>query len=399
MQKAVNYFRSHVRVEVEGAFPERFINLCSQNGIDFWDLRRPSPEMLHISMHIGDFRKIRKYARRAMCRVHILKKTGLKFFAWRFRKRYALTAGGLFCLGAVLVMSMHVWDIDIIGNDKVSTGRILASLEEHGVMIGTYAPSIDNDMIRNKVLLEIDELSWLAVNIKGSRATVEVRERTPAPELIPIYKPCNIIAKKAGLITRMSVLEGAGQVERGDTVIKGQILVSGIVDNAGVGARVVHAMARVTARTWYDEKAVVSLQAYRKNYTERSRSRHALVLGRMRINLYGKGGKVYDDCDKIIKGDTLTLFGAMVLPVTLVTETYYEYTAQPVSLSPADAEMRAADTLQAYVKKQIGEGEIVSRSLSAENTDSLLTVRLQCETLEDIAHTEEIPLQAIADLW
>ena len=36
--RLVNALRGSVRLEVEGAFPERFLNLCAQRGILFWNV-------------------------------------------------------------------------------------------------------------------------------------------------------------------------------------------------------------------------------------------------------------------------------------------------------------------------------------------------------------------------
>jgi len=399
VQKTVNYFKGNVQIEIEGAFPERFLNLCSRGKIDFWDMQRPSLETIRVRMRVKDFRRIRKLAQKSMCRVHILEKNGVRFFAWRFRRRYALIFGGLLCVLALLGLSMHIWSIEVVGNSQVPTEKILAVLEENGVSVGTYAPSVDSEMLKHRVLLEIGELSWLTVNIKGSRATVEVRERTPAPEIIPMGTPCNIVAEKAGLIVSVSVLEGAAQTQKGATVAEGQTLVSGIVDNTGVGARFVHAMARVTARTWYDVSASVPLISERKVYTGRQSHRYALVIGDSRINLYFHGGKVYDNCDKIIKTTSLDLFGLFTLPISVVKETSREYTPSEAAVPEAVAQMYASEALEACIAGQIGDGEIVSKQFQPASEGGLLTVRLRCEALEDIARTEEIPASTFAQYW
>ena len=36
MKKVVNFLRGSVEVEAQGAFPERFLNLCAQRGVSFW---------------------------------------------------------------------------------------------------------------------------------------------------------------------------------------------------------------------------------------------------------------------------------------------------------------------------------------------------------------------------
>lgn len=38
LRKMINGLRGSVRLEVSGAFPERFLNLCAQNGMAFWDV-------------------------------------------------------------------------------------------------------------------------------------------------------------------------------------------------------------------------------------------------------------------------------------------------------------------------------------------------------------------------
>ena len=38
LQKLINCLRGSVRLEVSGAFPERFVNLCAQRGIPFWGM-------------------------------------------------------------------------------------------------------------------------------------------------------------------------------------------------------------------------------------------------------------------------------------------------------------------------------------------------------------------------
>ena len=38
MQAIINFLRGSVLFTVTGAFPERFLNLCAQRGVGFWDL-------------------------------------------------------------------------------------------------------------------------------------------------------------------------------------------------------------------------------------------------------------------------------------------------------------------------------------------------------------------------
>lgn len=56
------------------------------------------------------------------------------------------------------------------------------------------------------MLLEIPELSWVAVNVSGCRANVEVRERRTAPKPLDRKIPCNLVARRDGLVLRVQAL-------------------------------------------------------------------------------------------------------------------------------------------------------------------------------------------------
>ena len=70
----INYVRGWVRVEIRGAAIERFLNLCAQNDIAFWDVRRLAPDVVQATVRIQGFRQLRHFTRRMMCSVHIVKK-------------------------------------------------------------------------------------------------------------------------------------------------------------------------------------------------------------------------------------------------------------------------------------------------------------------------------------
>ena len=71
--------RGCLTVKLTGYSPERFLNLCSRNGIDIWDL-------VHVKDHyefkisIKDFRKTRGFVRKSKARLIILERFGLPFF-------------------------------------------------------------------------------------------------------------------------------------------------------------------------------------------------------------------------------------------------------------------------------------------------------------------------------
>ena len=388
----VNYIRGYIRVELTSDFPERFINICAHNGVGLWDAERVNAVTLHASMRRSDFKKMPPFASRGVGRIRLLGKHGLPFLLWRFRKRYALLAGLLITVSSLYALSQFIWEIDVAGSERIPQETILKELADIGVGIGSYRHGFDMVDVQNRMILRIPELEWLAVNTTGSHALVEVRERTPKPEIVPQDVPCNIVAAKPGLIHSIDTLAGSPQVTAGQTVEAGDLLVSGIIDSEMAGMMSVHALADVKARTWYEYTAVMSLRASGKAYTGRSATRYSLTLGGLRFNFYKNSSQIYAGCDKITKHTMLRVPPGIALPVVWTSETFTEYERTAYSQDVSGARGHLYGVLDAMLKDAIGGGgQIVSADFTETPGDGTLVCGLTAECLEPIAVTAPIP--------
>ena len=385
MKKAVNYFRGTIRVRVECPYPERLVNICAHNDIEFWDLERFSPTTVHISMHLGGFRRLRSLSDKAGFEISQVKKTGVPFFLWKLRKRYVLLAGMLLMFLTVWGLSLFVWEFDVHGNETVSSPEILEVLRELGVGIGAFGPAIKSEAISNDVLIKIPELSWIAVNVSGSHADILVRERITKPEIVDENAPTMVYALKSGIIARMSVLEGARAYTVGETVQAGDIIVTGVMDSIASGKRMVHAMAEVQARTWYEISAQTILNTLKKEYTGETKTKTAVIVAGIRINLYYNGGISFRNYDKMTTEKSLILPTGNVLPITIVRENYAEYTTTGAKLTILAAQELLQKRLTDRLNQQIGDGEVVTMAFETALDDAVLKVTLKAECLEQIA--------------
>jgi similar to stage IV sporulation protein len=385
MKKALNYVRGSIRVEVECLYPERFVNVCAKNDLEFWDLERVSKTAVRVTMHIGGCRKLTELSAGSDFTVRPVKKTGVPFFLWKIRKRYVLLAGMLLCFASVWVLSLFIWEMDVYGNEKVPTHLILEELDAIGIKIGSFGPSIVSEAVSNEILLRIPELSWIAVNVYGSHMDVLVRERVPIPEIVDENKPMMVYATKSGIIAKMSVLEGKTLKEVGDTVVAGDIIVTGVMDSIASGKRLVHAMADVTARTWYELSAQMTLPTTLKSYTGKTETKTAVIFAGSRINLYFNSGISWQDYDKITVEKTLMLPTGNVLPIRIVTETYKEYDPVEAKLSVFSAEEILKARLMSRLNAEISNGEVVKTDFATTVENGVVTVTLKAECLERIA--------------
>ena len=397
LKKAVKLLRGSVCVRAKSAYPERMLNLCSARGIEFWDVRWIDDTALSFCVARGDLRALRRAAEGCGAEVSIERTAGTPFFFARLRRRHALFAGGTLCAALLLVNSLFIWDFEVTGNETVPTETILHALREHGVHRGTFIYSFRSQDICNRVLPELKDLCWVAVNVRGCKAYVQVRERVRAPERVNESEPTNVIAAKPGLITKVRALDGEKRVLPGTSVQQGQLLIAGVVDTGGtekpsVTTRFLAGKGEVWARTWYDLTVRVPLTYEKKVYTGKEKRSHTLIWGENRLKIGAKGSSICNvDCDKIKNQTQWTLFGLFALPVTWETETLLPYELEIAARSRADAEAQGKDMLETYLTALLGEtGSVTQRRFSTAVEGDTLVVTLSAECEEQIG--KEVPI-------
>lgn len=387
----VNLIEGEVTGRVESGFPERVLNLCAEYGIVFWNLDWESPVAFTFTMTRRDWKRLRRLSKRIDCDMSAVGWKGTPFFLGRVRYRYGLWITFGACLLALFWSSFFIWDFEIEGNENISQQEILRALEKNGIGFGTYGFSVDSSELRNYMLLEIPELSYIAVNVKGCRAYVQVRERVAAPEIIDKKKPGNTIAKKDALVTAVQPWDGEKQVLPGATVKEGQLLISGVVQNNYSGVRYLRGMGKVYGRTWYQLECRIPLTVRKKTYTGEEKTRRALVIGKNRINLYFSSSILGDTCDKITNWDKWELPGGMALPVTMVTERLRYYTVEEAPRQKEAALALAQGVLEERLADYVEDGDILSKEITSKKAGDLLVVTLLAECEEQIGKFVDAP--------
>lgn len=386
MKRLLNLARGLVRLGVTGRRPERVLNLLSAEGISFFDLEKRDEITLVFRVYRRDLARTRRIASRAYCESEILSELGAPKLMRRLKKRYALFIMPLVCVFAALIFSLFIWDIEVVGNETVTDAQILSALADNGIRIGSFGLAIDREILRSRVIAAVPKLSWLTVNVKGCRAEVIVREKIDMPKLAGSDKPADIIASRTGLISEMNVFAGAPKVQKGDTVLKGEVLISGTLNSLSGRVRRVQALGDVEARTWYEISEKMPLEYISKRYTGETKSKKSLIIGNYRINLYFNGRIPLDLCDKITYKRRPSLPGGLLLPIEIVTSEYREYDAVESALSAEQAESILKERLTQRLYGEIN-GEVTSLEFETENNGEYITVTMRAECLENIAET------------
>ncbi|MFZ5352880.1 MAG: sporulation protein YqfD [Bacillota bacterium] len=384
-----NYFRGYAIIIVEGLKIERFINLAIINGIYIWDIKRQNYTTIRAKIGLNNFNKLRDIVRKTDSSISIVDKRGFPFVFRSIKKHKLLSLIALIMILFLYYISSHIWMIEIVGAKNIEKSEILQYLYREGLREGASKSSIDKRDLENSMLIRMNQLAWIGVQIKGTKALVEVVEKKEAPPIISKTDYCDIVAAKNGVINKLLVLNGDGLVKDGATVKKGQILVTGTIVREGMEPRYVHSMAQVTARTWYEDAEEIPLVQIEYKATGRSITRYKLdIMGK---SFSAKENVKYQDYNSYEEVKNILCFGDFVFPVKLIKTRYEELMPVEKIVTVDEAKARCAERLNQKIRIQIPENAVIlNKNIDYYVEDSCVKAKITVEVLEDIGVKQKI---------
>lgn len=379
--KISGFLFGFVTIVAESIFPERFINLCTKNGIRLKNIKRRDKTHIVADTGIREFKKIHKNVPKPNCKIHIEKKHGLPFFMHRYRKRKMLAGGAILFFVFLYAMTRFVWIIQITGNETVSDKEIAEAAKRAGLRAGMYVNSVNSEEIQSYLMTNMEKLKFVSVNRAGTVVYIDVRERENIREHFDITTPTNIIAAESGVIEKMLVQSGTAAVSKGDIVYKGQLLVSGAGDNKALGIKYSRSDAEIMARVWHEKTLELPFYKTEKQETGRVKNKRKLKIFGFSLNLFIKNKILFEKYDILSYTSYISLGEGKIIPIGIETTQYREYTQKRTELTPEQTKELLASQMDAEYKNS----EIVSKNFTCEN--GKVTAVYEC--IEDIATEEE----------
>ncbi len=371
--RLIKYFRGYVEVALQGYAPERFFNLCSNHNILIWDLRQEG-EIYYFYISVDGFRSLKPLLKKSGTHVKISRKNGMPFFFFRYRKRKILFISVFLCMMLLYTLSRFVWKIQINGNDSVTDDSLLQFLEEKNSSYGTPVSEIDCTKLEEEIRSCFKSIIWTSVKREGTTLTIDVQEnlvvvsQSPNAQLPEEFqqqeqKGYDLLALHDGTIESIFVRKGTPLVQQGDTVKKGDVLVSGalpIYDDSGTltDYQYCTADADIQLRTEYAYQDRFPAKHTWKNYSGRSQDRFGISFGDLYFQLpWKKTG--YEQYTVMDTRTQVRLCDSFYLPIYFVRRTYEEYEDTTSVYTKKEAQQQAAQHLTEFLEKLTQKGVLI----------------------------------------
>jgi similar to stage IV sporulation protein len=384
-----NFMRGYAIIIVEGLKIERFINMAISNGIYIWDIKKLSYTSISAKIGLENFGKMREIVRKTDSSIAIKEKRGFPFMMKNLKRHKLFTASVLILMVMIYVMCSYIWMIEVTGTKTVDPKIVMDIINQEGLKEGTRKAKLDKHYIENKVLIKLPQLSWVGIQVRGTKAVVEVVEKRQEPELISKTDACDIIAVKSGVIHKILVLNGDGMVKDGVTVKKGQVLVTGTIIRENTEPRLVHSLAQVTGRTWYEDAEEMDLQQIEFKDTGRRTTHYMLKV--LDKELGFKKTIPYSEYNEVREEKNIISFGNYIFPVKLISISYKEVVKVPKTLTIEQAKKRCEERLNERLKLQLSENAVVlDKKINYVVEKKSVMAKISVEILEEIGIKKRI---------
>lgn len=391
----IRWSRGYVDFSLYSKTPERFINLCSLNGINIWNTK-PTAYGLDGSLTIFDYRNIKLIAKKSKAKAKIKKKHGFPFFIKKYKARSGLAVGALLFILLNMYLSSFIWSINIIGADNISNQRIYSVLETYGLSVGTHKNTLNIQDIQRNVMLDIKEIGWMSINVQDSCANVEIKEKALVPKMNTDTTPCNIVAKKDGVITDYRVAKGTVDILVGSAVTEGQLLVNSVVENKMGGLDFVHSTAEVYADVIETKSFTSQLERYYLVPTGNKTNRYNFDFFNFKLPVSFSDNSFNHS---LKQKDTFKLASDRnTLPIGITEETEIEYSYKEKIFTEPEIRKALFKEMALYEAFCKGDSKVISRDFLGGMANNKYKLNVNYVFNEDIAMEKEMYIENTEDL-
>ena len=361
-----------------------------ESGIYLENLKREKSTIIKASVPVKEFKNVAKIAKESKCKIKIKGKKGLPFILNRYRKRKIFAISLLLVLVSLVVLSGFIWNIEITGNETISSEEILNIVKDEGLETGKLKRKIDFKKIVEKIRLNRSDISWVGIKISGTNAVIEIVEADKAPNVINKDDYCNIVANKDAMIVSANAQNGTLQVKEGDVVKQGSVLIAGWLEGKYTGVRYVHATGQVMAKVWYSKKEKVFLKQQIQVPTGATEEKYTLNINNFKINFYKTLSK-FENYDTINENKKLKLLSNFYLPIEIIKKTNYEYKYEEKIYTEEELAKLTEEKIEKDLDEKVSQKEnIINKQTNIYPNEDYIEVEVIYEVLENIGSEDKI---------
>lgn len=395
------YLGGYIKLKIEGNAVERFFTLCGKKDILLWNITYKK-DYYECFVSMRGFEEMEAIMEKTSTKITVLEKCGLPFFLHCHRKQKVFVLGFFLCIILVYILSLFVWDIEVVGTYSHTKEEILKYMRQKNILSGVLKKDVNCAKLEEDMREDFDDVAWVSCELDGTRLTVHLKESLQTDTSKKEEKPCDISARKSATITSIVTREGTPLVKKGDKVKKGDTLISGLIyiyDDANemLEAGRVAADGDVYGRTTYEYEDSFESSYYEKKYTGEEVKNFTVQVGQYQIKLWEKMEK-NKKYDTLSEKKQLKIGTNLYLPASIEKITLRSYEQKRKTDTKEEMEKKAKARLNKFLEGLKKKGvSILENHVKIEINEGKCSAKGKIIVNESIAKIRTINKSAVED--
>lgn len=363
----MRWFRGYVIVLLNGIAQERFINICKLQGLHIWGVQKKK-NGIYCNIRLADYWHTRKIAKKTKVMPKIIGRIGFPFLVNQVQRKKGIVLGFVSGIWLMYLLSMFVWDISVTGQSVCTQEEMLGFLKKYHIQSGMRRVQVDCQEIEEKIREEYANIGWVSAELKGTKLSIVVVENKEVQEMEEQTGGAHLVAEKDGKIRSIVTRTGVPRVVSGDSVKKGDILISGILlykdENGNVmKPELVHADGDIIIEMDGVFEKKQKFLGKKRVYTGKKQSIFEIQMAQKKIYLWNPLNrfdkkKKYDIIADVRK---ISLSKSFVLPIRYGRIQYREYEDKSVAYSKDQIKKNLNKQYIKYKKEKTERGILFER--------------------------------------
>jgi len=282
---------------------------------------------------------------------------GFSGFLLKNRKSWGIMSALVSCIVIFLFGYNRVWDVRVDGCSKENEERVIDELEKCGFSTGASWSGNTLSEVEVDFLKSSEIASWVNINRRGTVAYVTVIEKVSHPASEEKRGYSNVVAEFDAVIEEITVTKGVAAVKVGDSVKKGDLLISGIVTNE-FETEFCYAEGTVVGRVSDAFSYTISDTETKTEEKERRLCSVSLKIFNFSLNIFNRTRNCGDGCDIIDTVDKISLFGKR-LPFAVHKRYAVDYESVLRKLDAQEMTLKAADGMTKLLDEKLGDATLI----------------------------------------
>ncbi len=377
VHKVAGWFKGYLLIRVTGYGSRRFVNLCRNHGIELWLIRYDdSEDMLYCRIFLKDFYKLRPIARKCKVWAVVKERSGFPFVIEMMRQRLSFFVGVAVFIFLLMFLSSRIWGISIEGQSVHTRESLLKYLDSRNVYGGMAVRDVECSTIREELRHSFDDISWVSVELRGSRILIKLKEAQLVQENKEDKTPASLVAEDAGTVISIVTSRGTANVRAGDKIKKNKVLISGIDKITGDGdelvrKRRVRAEGKVVVESVKKYEDELLKRYSKKEYTGRKKYLYNIIVSGTNVFFYNplNNLETYKKCDIIREGGQIFKDLSQRFPVYFWRQCFAEVKNTEADYTDKEAKGFLNERFKYYLDEQEKNGyKIIDARLFIEKS-------------------------------